>query len=200
MGFPVQGISCSRRWGEEEEREGHSRSAFLEFLAAAPSSCLELPLPGALAQGQAVSARQGDIPLGVPLGHGVIGDPPPGHPSHSAPAVAETDRPPPWTLEGKFGEVSGHSVNRGGFSVWGFAFRGSLVSSLHPQGSSGGWPEGRGGWVQRGGAEGSSVLVSSARDNRFPSLRLSFSIYKMGGLSPSFEQPRHLLHCGVVTQ
>ena len=98
LGFPVQGISCSRRWGEEEEREGHSRSAFLEFLAAAPSSCLELPLPGALAQGQAVSARQGDIPLGVPLGHGVIGDPPPGtRPTQPLPSQKQTDlHPGPW--------------------------------------------------------------------------------------------------------
>lgn len=46
LGLPWTGNILFSEWGEEEEREGHSRSTFLAFLAAAPSSCLELLPPG----------------------------------------------------------------------------------------------------------------------------------------------------------
>lgn len=81
-GFPGQGISCSRGGGREEEREGHSRSAFSAFLAPAPASCLSLSLPGALAQCHAVLAWQGSVLLGVPLGSEVTGDPYHASPTH----------------------------------------------------------------------------------------------------------------------
>lgn len=43
-----------------------------------------------------------------------------------------------------------------------------------------------------GEGRGSGRLASTSCgwDSHFPSLRLSFSIYKRGGLAPSFKQPR----------
>ena len=48
----------------------------------------------------------------------------------------------------------------------------------------------RGGWIREGEgeAEGSEILVFGTWDTYFSFMRLSFSICKMGGLSPSFGQ------------
>lgn len=47
--------------------------------------------------------------------------------------------------------------------------------------------------------EGSWVLVSSAWDSCFPSLGLSFSICRMGGLSPSSALPHGCHHLVTVS-
>lgn len=96
--------------GEEEERGAHSRSAFLAFLAAAPSSCLSLPLLGALAPCHAVPAWQNSIPLEVPLGLGVTGDPSWASPTH--PRLSQKQTNPNPGRRG-WGGWSGGSQSRG---------------------------------------------------------------------------------------
>lgn len=42
--------------------------------------------------------------------------------------------------------------------------------------------------MERGEGEGAWLPASGGWDSHIPSLRLSFSIYKRGGLAPSFKQ------------
>lgn len=192
--YPVLGVGGGRG------AEGTQPHCIPDILGSSPSSCLELPLPGVLAQCHAVLAWQTSILLGVPLGLGGIGDPYPPSPTHPQ-AITEADNPQPWKQ--RSGGVSGGSQPTGkGFLL--SAFKSTLEGSPAyppPQGSFGEWPGDRGGWA--GGGEGEAVtkdwiLVFSTWDCCFPFMGLSFSICKMGGFSPCFGPCQH--HHAAMSQ
>lgn len=114
LGLPLTGNILFWEWGEEEEREGRSRSTFLAFLATAPSSCFELPLPGT-GSGPGCLGMTGQPPTWGALGLGALGDPSGPSPTHPMPSQKQTN---PHSVKRGLGGL-GTVVSTGeGFSFW----------------------------------------------------------------------------------